>query len=84
MVVTRRGLAVIGVNRFRREPRLGINVTIHLADGGSVQGRVERVTRTYIYLVEHRIEVDGTLHEMKTQRVMVPVHLVRLVEERAQ
>lgn len=74
----------MGVNRFRREPRPGINVTIHLSDGGSVQGRVERTTRSYIYLVEHRIEVDGTMHEMRTERLMVPIQLVRLIEERAQ
>jgi hypothetical protein len=55
-------------------------VSVHLLDGSTVAGRVARCTRGYVHLVEHRVEANGVMHELASQRMLVPMDRVKLVE----
>lgn len=55
-------------------------VSVHLLDGSTVAGRVTRSTRGYLHLAEHRVEAGGVLHELASERMLVPLDRVKLIE----
>lgn len=69
------------VKLSRRDLKPGMVIVAHLAGGGpSVQGRVVRVTRCWVHLVEHRMEANGVMQELVSARVLVPVERVTAIE----
>jgi hypothetical protein len=60
--------------------RRGNVLRVHLIDNSSVEGTFLRSTRTYLHLQEGSIEGDGRLVRVSSERVLVPVRQVKLVE----
>lgn len=66
---------------LRREFRKGDHVTVHRVDDGvSRMGLFVRQTRRYVVLSAYSIEVDGNLHRMKGDELLIPRDRIDLLE----
>ena len=67
---------------LRRDIKRGECITVHLLDGKSAAGRVVRCSRHALHLVEQQLEMSGVMHELTSQRLIIPMDVVKAVEVR--
>jgi hypothetical protein len=67
------------VNIFRDFQR-GDVLMVHLSDGTTVAGTFLRLSKNFLQLTGGKIEAAGMLHEMRSERLLVPRGVIRLVE----
>lgn len=70
------------MNPSKRAYKHGDLLTIHLKSGESVKGSFLRETRKHWVLTRHAVSVDGVFVEAGSDRLLVPVVNVAMVEVR--
>ena len=69
----------MSVASIREIPR-GAVVSVHLTDGTSAGGTVVRVSRHFVTMTAGKLEANGAMHELVSERLLIPRRLVKAVE----